>query len=154
MKSWQTFFLLLFLCGLAAALIPWIYHQSQELTPECLTQNSDLWKAKQPNSYTLRVFVDENTNKSTWVFRIEDKQIVATSENGHFKDNSAGVTFLPGSLLETLKAWLDYKNQDKKTPFISVSFHPQLGYPIRAVLRRKTPPYRLEIQIVLENHTS
>lgn len=154
MKSWQAFFLFLAICGFAAGLIPWVYHQSQTLTVEDLTRNADLWRSSQPDSYTLRVFVDENGIKSTWVFRIEEKQTVAVSENGHFQTESKGGDFLPPSVFEQIRQWLKYKNLDPKPPYVTASFHPQWGYPLRAVLRRKKPSQRLEIQMILELHKS
>jgi hypothetical protein len=149
-KSWQTFFVVLAFCGIAAALIPWIYHKSQTLTLEELKRHSEIWKATEPTSYTLRVFIDENGTKSTWVFRTEEKKIVAVSNNGHFQPETEGGRFLPESMFKEIGNWLKYKSQDDKQPYITATFNPQLGYPLRAVLRRKSPPQRIEIQMILE----
>ncbi len=150
MKPWQTFFVVLAFCGVAAAGIPWIYHKSQTLTLEELKRNSEIWKAKEPPSYTLRVFLDENGTKSTWVFRTEAKQIVAVSKNGHFLTETEGSECLPESVFYQIGNWLKYQYQDEKAPYITASFNPEFGYPLRAVLRRKSPPQRIEIQMILE----
>lgn len=150
MKTWQVFFVFLSLCGFAAALIPWIYHNSQTLTIEELNRNSETWNTTEPMSYTLRVFVDENGQKSTWVFRTENKQILAVSKDGRFLAETEGSEFLPQSVFGQIGVWLEYKSLDEKPPFITANFHPRFGYPLRSVLRRKSPVQRIEIQMLLE----
>ena len=150
MKSWKAFFLILLFFGLASAIIPWFYHQKQTLTIEELNRNSELWKLEQPKSYNLRVFVEENGTNSNWVFRIEKMKILSVSKNGKFLTEGDGLEYLPNSVFEKLQNWLIYKSQDDQLPYITASFHSQFGYPLRAVLRRKSPEHRIEIRMFLE----
>lgn len=150
MRSWQVYFWVLTLCGVAAITIPWVYHQKQVLTETALSQNENLWLGKQPSSYSLRILVNDGGPPSQWNIRVGSGKILAVSKDGQFQANEAGDRFLPTPFFGEMRQWLEYLKKDEKPPFVGVQFHPQLGYPLRAVLRRKSPVQRLEIQMVLE----
>ncbi len=150
MRSWQAYFGVLALCGLAAITIPWVYHQGMFLTETALADNEILWLANQPRSFSLRILVNDQGTQSQWNIRVAEGTILAVSKDGQFQSNETGTQFLPANLFGELGKWLRYLKRDEKTPYIGVQFHPKLGYPLRAVLRRKSPVQRLEIQMVLE----
>ncbi len=150
MRSWQVYFAVLALCGLTAITIPWFYHKEQVLTETALSHNKALWNANEPRSYSIRILINDSGANSQWIIRVFQGNILAVLRDGQFRPNVEGSRFLPNNLFGELEQWLGYRHKDEKSPFVGVQFHSQLGFPLRAVLHRKSPVKRLEIQMVLE----
>lgn len=150
MKSSWWYFLVLGLCGLGAAIIPWVYNQSQILKRADLNRQRDLWQTQKPQDFQLRIQVREGDQIQQVLVKFKKGNLEACRVEGVFLDLEAAQPWTPLGLFQQLDAWVTRMERKPGDCVVSARFHPKLGLPVRMVFRSREEFRRVEYQIAFQ----
>lgn len=150
MKNWKLFFIVLLFCGLSASIIPWFYNRSQLLTESALLEHRAIWEQNTPANYQLIILKNDGSQTVSVAGKIEQGQIIVCRENGEFLSEEKARIWSGNGIFDQLTTWLKETEKAPDKHYLTASFHPKYGLPIRVVFRSKIKGTRVELQVVIQ----
>src|SRR5215471_15167439 len=74
-RNWIWFFVVLTILGIASITISWVYNVKQQLTPEELARNRELWEKQRPRDYVFEYVKKLGDAEETYVVTVSGGKV-------------------------------------------------------------------------------
>jgi hypothetical protein len=148
------FFLVLGLLGAGAVVIPIVYNLRQQLTLEQLAEARERWESRGPTSYDLTYMerIDGQEKGDIYKVKVRRGKVVELKINKEPQKLPAErhLALTVPEMFEQIEKHLTEEEGGKRRNFVTATFDPKLGYPLRYVRRVHGSRSRLEWNVQLK----